>query len=253
MSGSIYYEQGGSGPRTILLLHGLGATGAVWHALRATLQAGALGRWIAPDLSGHGSSPWRRTYSAGELAADIAPLVREEPQLYVLGHSLGVYVGLALASQWFGARVRAVLGIGPKVLWSEAEVQSMRELAARPVRWYDDQEQATARYRKLSGLDSRMAPGPEMLARGIVQAEQGYRLAQDPRSFMVGGGSFASLVASAPVPVLLARGEHDPMVTLEQLQAYRGDARDLAGAGHNVHVELPEAVVELLRESFAHA
>ncbi|TLZ27321.1 MAG: alpha/beta hydrolase, partial [Gammaproteobacteria bacterium] len=76
------------------------------------------------------------------------------------------------------------------------------------------------RYRRVSGLGMDIAPGEEWLARGSVHAERGWRLAQDPRTFAVAGAPFASLVASATVPVLLARGERDPMVSLQELRMH---------------------------------
>ena len=41
----------------ILLLHGLGATGAVWNGVRQVIEQRSLGRSIAPDLGGHGDRP----------------------------------------------------------------------------------------------------------------------------------------------------------------------------------------------------
>jgi pimeloyl-ACP methyl ester carboxylesterase len=46
--------------------------------------------------------------------------------------------------------------------------------------------------------------------------------------------------------VVLARGEHDAMVTGDQLRALTPDAVDLPGLGHNAHVEDPGAVLRLL-------
>jgi len=48
--------------------------------------------------------------------------------------------------------------------------------------------------------------------------------------------------------VLLARGEHDPLVSLQELQTHAPRAQDIPGAGHNVHVEDPAAVVALLEQ-----
>jgi pimeloyl-ACP methyl ester carboxylesterase len=245
----IWYESEGSGSCTVLLLHGLGATGAVWRGVRRALAAEGRGlRCITPDLSGHGKSDWRAMYSVGQLAADLAPLLEGAGKLFLLGHSLGVYVGLALASRWFGLRVDAVLGLGPKVTWSEAEVAGARDLAMRPVRWHAQEMDVLARYRRIAGLDTAIAPAPEWLERGVTQAPEGFRLSQDPRTFGVAGAPFASLVASADARVLLVRGEHDPMVSLQELRMHRSDARDIAAAGHNAHVEKPGELVALLRQ-----
>lgn len=251
-STQVWYERGGSGARTVLLMHGLGATGAVWTGVRRIIEQHKT-QWIVPDLSGHGLSAWQPDYSIGQMAAAVAPLVREAEDLYIVGHSLGAYVGLALASRWFGARVAGVLGVGPKITWSDADLQGTRELAARPVRWYAQEAEAIVRYRRVSGLDEKSAPGAELIGRGSAQAAEGFRLAQDPRTFIVGGAPFATLVTSAAAKVVLARGERDSMVSLDELRAHHTDAVDIAGAGHNVHAEDPAAIVRLLDQLMGHA
>jgi len=233
--------------RSILLLHGLGATAAVWNGVRAEIEQRALGECLAPDLSGHGVSAWQGQYSVGALAADVASLVRGQRELFVIGHSLGAYIGLALASRWFGVEVAGVVGVGPKITWSEADLQGSRELAARPVRWYATAEEASARYRRVSGLDAAVAPGDEWLARGIVQGEEGWRQAQDPRTFAVAGAPFDSLAKGARARLILARGEHDAMVSTAELRAHVAEVVEIAGCGHNVQVERPGAIVDLLQ------
>jgi pimeloyl-ACP methyl ester carboxylesterase len=248
----LWYETGGEGSRTILLLHGLGATAAVWKPLEHALQERNM-RWLAADLGGHGGSDWQSSYSVGQLATQIAELLEQQQvrELFIVGHSLGAYVGLALASGWFGIEVGGVLGVGPKISWPAADVQAARELSARPLRWYPTGEEAWARYRRVSGLSADIAPGEDLLARGALHAEQGWRLAQDPRTFAVAGAPFASLAASATAPILLARGESDPMVSLSELGAHAAQACDLPGAGHNAHVEDPQAVTVLLEQLIA--
>jgi len=240
-------ESGGTGSRAFLLLHGLGATAAVWSGVRRVIEQRAMGRWFAPDLSGHGGSAWERQYTVGSHAAEIAELVRDTQDLFVIGHSLGAYIGLALASRWFGVEVAGVLGIGPKITWSEADLQGSRELANRPVRWYATAEEAWTRYRRVSGLDAAVAPSDEWLARGVVKGEEGWRLSQDPRTFGVAGAPFDSLATGARARVILARGERDPMVSTAELRAHAAEAVEIAGCGHNAQVEKPDAVVDLLQ------
>src|SRR5688572_6469365 len=161
----IWHERGGTGSHTILLLHGLGATGAVWNGVRASLDVRQTGQWIIADLSGHGGSEWRATYSIGELAADLAAILRDAARVSVIGHSLGTYLGLALASGWFGVRINAVLGVGPKLTWRDEDLQMMRELASRPVRHYPSEAEAIARYRRVSGISEELAAGTDTLTR----------------------------------------------------------------------------------------
>jgi len=240
-------ESGGTGSRAFLLLHGLGATAAVWSGVRRVIEQRAMGRWFAADLTGHGGSAWERQYTVGSHAAEIAELVRDTQDLFVIGHSLGAYIGLALASRWFGVEVAGVLGIGPKITWSEADLQGSRELANRPVRWYTTAEEAWTRYRRVSGLDAAVAPSDEWLARGVVKGEEGWRLSQDPRTFGVAGAPFDSLATGARARVILARGELDPMVSTAELRAHAAEAVEIAGCGHNAQVEKPDAVVDLLQ------
>jgi pimeloyl-ACP methyl ester carboxylesterase len=244
----MWYESGGEGSRTVLLLHGLGATAAVWRPLEAALQTRAELRWLAPDLGGHGGSAWQSVYSVGQLAAQLVELLQPQPkgELFIVGHSLGAYLGLALASGWFAIGVRGVLGIGPKINWPDADVQAARELAARPVRWYASEPEAWSRYRRVSGLTSEIAPAEECLARGVIRKEGGWRLAQDPRTFAVGGAPFASLVASSTAPIHLARGERDPLVSLQELRVHDPRAHEIPGTGHNAHIEDPAAIVAAL-------
>ena len=239
-------ESGGSGSRVFLLLHGLGATAAVWSGVRRVIEQRALGRWVAPDLTGHGGSGWQHQYTVGGHAAEVAELVRDARELFVIGHSLGAYIALALASRWFGVEVTGVLGIGPKVTWSEADLQGSREIASRPVRWYATAEEAWARYRRASGLEAAVAPTDEWIARGVVKGEEGWRLSQDPRTFGVAGAPFDSLAKSARTHVILARGERDAMVSTAEIGAHASEAVEIAGCGHNAQVEKPDAIVDLL-------
>jgi pimeloyl-ACP methyl ester carboxylesterase len=242
----IWHETGGAGRRTVLLLHGVGATAAVWKGVVQGLRERGTFGWIVADLSGHGGSDWCSTYSVGEVAARLAELVRESREPLLVGHSLGAYVALALASGWFGSRIRGVLGLGPKIAWPAADLEAARELAARPPRHYATAEEAWIRYRRVSGVGSDAGPGDAWLARGVVHTEQGWRLAQDPRTFAAAGASFATLAASAGARVLLAHGERDPMVSLQELRAHSAHAYTIPGAGHNAHIEDPAAIVELI-------
>ena len=241
----LWHERGGRGEYVHLLLHGLGATGAVWRGVCRELDGPGDGGWLVVDLSGHGGSDTLPRYSVGAMATAVVQALAHDRPYRIIGHSLGAYVGLALASGWFGVRVDSVLGIGPKIEWTEADLAAMAELARKPARVFADEAEAWSRYRKVSGLDARIAPDPALLERGVVPTEGGFRLATDPRTALVAGAPFATLAASAQCPVLLARGATDPMVTLDQLRTHCAAAVEIPGIGHNAHVESPAAVVAL--------
>jgi pimeloyl-ACP methyl ester carboxylesterase len=241
----LWRQRGGRGEHAYLLLHGLGATGAVWGNVCRELDRRGDGEWLVVDLPGHGGSERLPQYSVGALATAVALALDADRSYRIIGHSLGAYVGLALASGWFGARVESLLGIGPKIAWSKADVAAMIELARKPARVFSDEAEAWARYRKVSGLDARVAPDVALLERGIAATDVGFRLATDPRTALVAGAPFASLAASASCPVLLARGASDPLVTLEQLRVHCAAAVDIPGTGHNAHVESPGSILAL--------
>lgn len=227
---------GGRGGPTVLLLHGLGATADVWEGVATRLP----GAWIAPDLPGHGGTPPLPAYTFADVAAAVAGLVEPEGTV-VVGHSFGGVVALHLATE---AGVRSVVGIGIKVGWSADELARAAAMAARPPAVFATREEAVARYLRVAGLQMLVEPGT--VEAGVVRAEEGWRLALDPRAFGIGEPGMAALVAGAGVPVVLARGERDPMVTREELAALVPEPVELAGLGHNAHVEGPAAVAALV-------
>jgi pimeloyl-ACP methyl ester carboxylesterase len=246
MADDVHVQGGGGGQPTLLLLHGLGATGDVWHRWGPLLADRWPGRWLAPDLPGHGGSKPLVRYSFGALAASVADLLDPGESVVVLGHSLGGVVGLALASGWFGISVDTVVGLGIKVVWTTDELAKARRLAERPVSWFLSRQEAAARYLRVSGLDGLLDPDDDAVTAGLHEEVGQWRLALDPAAFAVGAPDLPGLLAAARASVTLARGEHDPMVTDEQLAQLSVPAVTLTGLGHNAHVEDPASVVPLL-------
>ncbi|MGI8422606.1 MAG: alpha/beta fold hydrolase [Chloroflexota bacterium] len=86
--------------KPLVVLHGLGASGAVWQAFAQRLNP----PWqcIAPDLRGHGESEKPLAgYAPGDYARDVATLTAGigEGAVPVVGHSLGALVAIAVAAQ----------------------------------------------------------------------------------------------------------------------------------------------------------
>ncbi|MFK3983437.1 alpha/beta fold hydrolase [Micromonospora sp. NPDC050397] len=234
------------GAPTLLLVHGLGATGAVWDRWRPYLDEHWAGRWLAPDLPGHGAAKPLPRYTFGAMASHLADLLDRDRPVVVLGHSLGGVLGLALASGWFGVRVRTAIGLGIKVHWTADELAKAGALARRPVTWFDSREAAAERHLRVSGLAGLLSPDDPVVATGIVEQEGRWRLAMENATFGVGKPDLPGLLAAARGRVLLARGEHDPMVTMDQLTQLSPSAVTLRALGHNAHVEDPSRVADLL-------
>lgn len=239
-------QEGGGGQPVLLLLHGLGATSNVWHGMRPLLTHRWPGRWLAPDFPGHGGSAPLGSYTFDTFAASVAALVAGTDRVVVIGHSMGGVVGLSLASSAFGVNVAGVVGFGIKVSWSPSELAKARSMARRPVTWFDTREEAVDRYVRISGLAGLVDPSDEVVSHGLVQRSGLWRLAVDPLAFGVGAPDMPRLLANANAEVVLARGEHDQLVSHQQLAALVPEPVSMPGLGHNAHVEDPDIVLGLL-------
>ena len=237
----------GEGP-TLLLLHGLGATRDVWEGWVPLLTRRWPGRWLAPDLPGHGRAQPLHRYSFGALAAWVADRLGPAERVAEHDHGLGGVVGLVLASGWFGVPVQAVVGLGIKVSWTAEELDRARALAARPVTWFGSRDEAAARHLRVAGLTGLLEPHAAAVDAGLREEGGRWRLAVDPAAFGVGAPDVPGLLAAGRAPVVLARGQHDPMVSDAQLRALDPGAVSLPGLAHNAHVEHPAAVLDLLAD-----
>lgn len=220
----IWSRRGGpdAGP-LLVLLHGLGATAEVWVGVQDAWPGG----WLAVDLPGHGRSDWDPPYTFARHADAVRPLLPADREVVVMGHSMGGVVALELADV-----AGAVVAFGVKSDWPDEHVAAARRAAERPVTFYPTRDEAVARHLKLAGLTD-----PAGADAGVVETPEGWRVAQDPVTFGVGVPDLAGLLARATCPVVLARGEHDPMVADAPVT--------LPGLGHNAHVEDPAAVAAL--------
>ena len=241
----LYADRGGEGTPTLVLLHGLGVNASVWGPMRPLIEAGWPGRWIAPDLAGHGRSPHEGPYGYAVHAADVARLIgAQDAEIDVIGHSMGGAVGLALATGWFGVRVRRLLAFGVKIVWNDEEVAKLKNLAQAPVKWFDTREAAIERYLKVSGLLGLVDPNGPEAAIGVVAEGGWYRLAAAPGITAAAGPDIAGFHPEAGARVRLAAGTKDRMVTHDQMTARDPGAITWPDAGHNVHVERPDLVWE---------
>jgi pimeloyl-ACP methyl ester carboxylesterase len=204
------------------------------------------GRWLAPDLPGHGGSPPLAAYTFDGFADAVANFVQASARIVVLGHSLGGVVGLALASGRFPVPVQAVIGLGIKVIWTDEELDRAQIAARRPAPSFASREEAAARYLRVSGLAGLLPAGDPAVDAGLREQDGRWQLAMDPGAFAVGAPDMAQLLARSQAPVTLARGEHDPMNTDEQLTRLGVPTVTLPTLGHNAHVENPEVSIALL-------
>ena len=246
----LWVDEGGKtdGP-TLLLMHGLSGTGEIWNGLRPMLEKNWPGRWVIPDMRGHGRSAHTERYGIACHAEDMAGLLQNVDELYLAGHSMGGLVGILLASGWFGIIPKAVVTCGVKVAWTEEEYLGIAKLIEMPVRWFKTEEEARERFVLVTGLKGIIEPTSAFARSGIVEENGKWRLAADSRAAGVAHADMKDIFSVAKVPILLSAGENDRMVSTKDLQSLSPDAIELPGLGHNAHAEDPDAFWTLITQA----
>ncbi len=264
----IVYRHGGSGPETLLLVHGMAGSSRVWrHVMPELAREHTV---IAPDLPGHGlSAKGQRDYSLGGFAAVLRDLLRELDidRVTVVGHSLGGGVALQLGYQHPEVCGRLALissgGLGREVGWllrilatPGAELvlpvlvpPFMRPLGNKVRRWVGRKgirahnlEEMWLAYASIADRESRKAFLRTL--RSVV----------DTRGQAVSAAS--RLYLADEIPSQLIWGDADPMIPvshgIDAHEAMPGSRLNvLHGVGHFPQTERPDEVVEILNEFIA--
>ncbi len=238
---TLWCERGGAEGPVLVLLHGLGANGAVWDGLIPLLAKHWQGQWIIPDFRGHGRSFHRAPYGIGVHAADVAGLLHHEEEVTLIGHSMGGAVSIALATGIFGIKVQRIFAFGVKVDWTEEDHARAEAVALAPSKLFDTREEAIERCLRVAGLKGLVAPSQRFATVGITEQQGRFRLATDPLINAVGKPDIVSIAQSARAPIHLLSGEDDKIGHAEGMRRLGFEVTVLPALGHNPHVEAPEA------------
>lgn len=94
----LYYQESGSGPSALIILHGLFGASGNWRTLSRN-TFGTAYRTLAVDLRNHGRSPHADEMNYEAMAADVVELMDrlDIRRAHVLGHSMGGKVAMELA------------------------------------------------------------------------------------------------------------------------------------------------------------
>jgi pimeloyl-ACP methyl ester carboxylesterase len=250
----VYLESGGGDGPPVLFLHGSGASGAVWKPVLAELrERGTRCRPLVADLPGHGRSGHRRDYSPeGYADAVSAALTGVQTPVTVVGHSLGGMIGMTLADGTRGVMVASLAVVAMKVAWTEEELTRRAAVAGRPARVFPEQEQARELFGRVSGMTGP-AFTDEDRASGVTARDGGYGLSGDPGIAKAGpatGPELAARMRRVTCPVELACGDHDPGIEPADMAEVLGHpVTVLPGAGHNVHIERPDLIADLVERA----
>lgn len=230
----------------MILLHGGGANAHWWDAVAPALAERF--HVMALDFRGHGDSDHPQRREAGAFQHDLSALLAHvgDARAILVGHSMGGHVALTHAAACGPtAAPRALVVVEVARGGGSRERRRMRlALAAR--RSYASREEAVARFRFLPP-----APHADEATRRRV-AEHSVRAEGDRFAYKFDPGWFGVPPAPRPeparitAPTLIVRGEDSTLLTSEatgELARKIPDARiaTISDAGHNVHVERPEA------------
>ncbi|WP_435278459.1 alpha/beta hydrolase [Rhodococcus yananensis] len=239
----------------VLALHGLTGHGRRWRNLAETYLPDL--RVIAPDLRGHGRSPWTPPWSFESHVADLSTLLdtHDTGPVTVVGHSFGGAIALHLAAT-APERVRSLVLLDPAI---GLPGDRLLEVADLTVRYPDYTDAAEARSEKTHGDWAGVASDllDEEIAEHLVEHDDGrvgWRICIP--AFVASWGELAREPVLPPpgVRTILARaGKVQPPYTSDE---FRRALTDRLGPNltmlelacdHMIDQELPQRTAELIR------
>lgn len=254
-----YLEWGDPAQPGLVLVHG-GAAHAHWWTFLAPMFAE---NWhvVAVDLSGHGDSGRRDSYSheawAGEVMA-VADAAGFPGPPVLVGHSLGGLVTIQTASD-HGDRLRGAVIVDTPVRRPDPESEEgARGRAFRKPGIYADLEAALGHFRLIPPQPSKHDFIIDHIARhSLRETPRGWTWKFDPTLFKHTLVSLRDQLASVRCRVALFRGEHSVTVPpdiaeyMYELMDRNSPVVTIPDAHHHLILDQPLAFVAALRTLLA--
>jgi esterase len=259
-----YCEWGAPAARPLVLLHGITGHARTWDYLATALQPTF--RVIALDQRGHGDSQWSPNvdYSVGAMAGDVDRLADHLglARFALLGLSMGGRVAIAFGGIHPERVERLVIvDIGPDIAPEGMErVRGM--VGGAPERFATEDEalgyvrRANPRYNEAE-LHRRVAHGLTRLADGGLAWKYDKAIREAMRlGIRREAMNLWEPLACITCPSLLVRGAESDILSpeiAERMLANLPDGRlvEIAGAGHSVPGDHPEAFAAAVRSFLA--
>lgn len=245
----------GLGP-AVVILHGVFGSGDNWLTIARRLESRF--RVFLPDQRNHGKSFHSDDFGYDLLAEDLRRWMDQRGlhKIHLVGHSMGGKAAMRFAALYPDRlHTLTVVDIAPKAYALDhharmlAAMQAL-DLAACHTRGDLD----TALKPEIPDLSTRM-----FILKNIERGEEGHfrwRIALGPLS-----RSLASIGTSLPnhapldIPAILLRGQNSNYVTDEDFESFRvrfpmADKHTIPGAGHWVHVDAPDLLLQYLTQFF---
>ncbi len=240
----------GSGPLTLVLLHYFGGSALEWQAVIAKLSDHH--RCLAIDLRGHGDSDAPETgYSVDDMADDVAAVLRETSvgDFALVGHSMSGKVAMALAARQ-PSGLQSLLLLSPSPPLPEPIPDNDRQ---EMLQTYGQREAAEDTFKQITEKPLSEAVHQQIVADNLRTAN----VAWDAWLLEGSKENIADRMPRITVPVHLLVGTNDravkPGVSETMTMPYLPTAtfETVAGAGHLLPWETPDAVVDFTQKKIA--
>jgi pimeloyl-ACP methyl ester carboxylesterase len=257
-----YLAWGEPGQRGLVFVHGGAAHAHWWTHVAATFASEF--RVLALDLSGHGDSHHRPTYSLHQWAAEVMAVAADgqvagEP--VVIGHSMGGFVTIVTAAR-HGSELGGVIVCDSPVTEPDPEIEPTATQAfGRSGRIYEDAEEAVRRFRTVPPQEAYLEYVLDHVARRSLRpVDGGWEWKFDRRVF----AQFAGQLRHVSLPYLheltcrfaLLRSQYglvtpDISATMYEALGRRAPLIELPEAGHHAMLDQPLVLITALRSLLA--
>ena len=238
----------------LVIAHGLFGSARNWGTIAKRLSAAR--QVIAVDMRNHGESPWSAEHSYEAMADDLAAVIAARGgRAAVLGHSMGGKAAMALALTRPGLVERLVVADVAPVGYAHDQSQYIAAMRAVDL----------ARVKRRADAEPMLAAHvPDPALRSFFQ--QNLRLAPEGAGWKVNLDAleaempkvlgFPALGSAYQGPALFVAGGASDYVRAEgraEIARLFPEARivTLAGVGHWVHAEAPEAFLAAIADFLA--
>jgi pimeloyl-ACP methyl ester carboxylesterase len=253
---------GRAGGRGLVFVHGGGAHAHWWTHVAATFSGEF--RVVSVDLSGHGDSGHRSSYSLEQWTDEVMAVagaggINGPP--VVIGHSMGGFVTIATAAR-HGDRVSGAIVCDSPVTEPDPEIGAyqLREAFGRP-RIYPSLEEAVGHFRTVPPQDHYLDYVVDHVARHSVKAVPGgwqWKFDRDVFAQFGGGLRWIALpyLSRVRCRFALLRSEHGLVTADIGRSMYEELGRvtpviEIPEAGHHAMLDQPLILLTALRTLLA--
>lgn len=244
----LYFEEHGQGIPAVFL-HGFPFDHSIWEPLVPLLRDTA--RMILPDLRGFGRSPVTDgPYAMRLQAEDVLRLLDrlKIEKAVLVGHSMGGYVSLAFAQAYPG-RLSGLGLVATQAAADAPERRQSRYKTAESVAHKGARVVASGMVNTLTHKQELIEPITKLILNaqpaGIVGALKG----------MADRHDLTGELSKISVPAVVMIGASDQLLSRENVDTMaqmlpKSWLVEIAGAGHMLMMEEPQAVADQLRQLF---